>query len=172
MNPISKVTETFGENLKRLRQEKKYTRKDLAEKIGVAAITLAGYETGIRAPSLEKLISIADFFEISLDSLFGRDDLPDTEFQKKNLEWRFKHAEKLVMLSGLLVETCQRQIVVMFDDAFIDDEFTIYERGTDIGNHKYFSSKTAFVEFVETVEREAVRQNKPFEEIFLKRTDL
>ena len=197
MNPISKVTETFGENLKHLRQEKKYTRKQLAEKIGVAAITLAGYETGIRAPSLEKLILIADFFRVSIDSLFERNEFLDIDFQKKNLEWRFERIEKLMTIWGLVIEEGLSRIMVPVKSAFSDsiiyemvdskeiwiypdynfflamDEFGgIDSRPEPFDYGEGFSDKETFVEFFETMERQSARKNKPLKEVFIKKTAL
>jgi len=69
--------------LKGLRKQKKLTQQDLAEIIGVDRVTLARYESGARLPSLEVLIKLADFFEVSVDYLLGRTDLPSAKNENK-----------------------------------------------------------------------------------------
>lgn len=63
----------FSERLKTLRKEKKLTQKEIAEQIGIKQNSYSDWETGKNEPSLEKLIVLADFFEVSLDWLVGRD---------------------------------------------------------------------------------------------------
>lgn len=200
MTPISKDTEKFGENLKRLREDKKYTRKQLAEKIGVATITLAGYEMGIRAPSLEKLILIADFFKISIDSLFERNKFLDIEFQKKNLEWRFERIEKIMTIWGLVIEEGWSRTLKPVKSVFSEKEFISYEiaktdeiwiypdynyffclykdgagfddRPIAMDFSEVFANKRTFIEFFETMERQSARENKPLKEVFIEKTAL
>lgn len=62
----------FGEKLKTLRENKNLTQKKLANSLNIGQTTIANYEKNIRFPNLEILISIADFFEVSIDFLVGR----------------------------------------------------------------------------------------------------
>ena len=63
----------IAERLKLLRKEKKLTQTELGEKVGIKQSSYSDWETGKNEPSLEKLIVLADFFEVSLDWLVGRD---------------------------------------------------------------------------------------------------
>jgi DNA-binding XRE family transcriptional regulator len=171
---MSEVAVKFGENLKQLRQEKKLTRNQLAEKLGIAAVTIAGYETGIRTPSFEKLVEIANFFCISIDSLFEREKFFERELEKKNLEFRFKRVEKLMTLLGLSVEELEDKKIIIYSD---EDFEALYEFGGIDERHEflpenseYFTNKKTFVEFVETMERKAIRENKIFSDVFLEGT--
>lgn len=76
----------FGENLKKYRLLNNYSRQELAEKIGVAAVTIAGYETGIRFPELKKLVLISDVLGVSVDELLGRGNFIEREIKKKSLK--------------------------------------------------------------------------------------
>jgi len=67
---------SLGERIKQLRNENGIMQKDLSEFIGVAPRTLRGYEGGTREPDIEKLIAIADYFDVSIDYLVGRTDNP------------------------------------------------------------------------------------------------
>ena len=62
----------FGKNLRKLREEQSLTQKDLAEHLGVTGRTIGYYESGDRFPSPDTITRIADFFNVSIDWLFGR----------------------------------------------------------------------------------------------------
>ncbi|WP_110955005.1 helix-turn-helix domain-containing protein [Anaerosinus massiliensis] len=62
----------FGENLRRLREHRAITQDVLGKLLNVSQSTIAYYESGKKQPSLETLIVIADYFEVSIDSLFNR----------------------------------------------------------------------------------------------------
>lgn len=59
--------------LKQLREEKKLSQEEVAKKIGVGRTTYAMYEQGNRQPDYDILIAIAEFYEVSVDYLIGRD---------------------------------------------------------------------------------------------------
>lgn len=63
---------TIKEQLKKIREEKGLSRKDVAEKACIPYTTYVKYETGEREPILSSLIKLADFYQISLDYLVGR----------------------------------------------------------------------------------------------------
>jgi len=62
--------------LKRFRKEYKVTQKHAAEISGVAERVFQSYEYGKVVPTVTVLISLADFFDVSLDYLVGRSDDP------------------------------------------------------------------------------------------------
>ena len=62
----------FGEILAELRQDRKLTQKDLAQEMFVSVGTISNYENGVHYPNVEKLISLADFFDVTTDYLLGR----------------------------------------------------------------------------------------------------
>lgn len=59
--------------LKELRKEKKYSQKDVAEKIGVSQKTISDYEIKKTEPDISTLIKLADLYNISMDELLERD---------------------------------------------------------------------------------------------------
>ena len=63
----------FGDNIKRLRKNKGLKQQELAEILGVKRNTYSDWENGKTEPSFDNLFKLADFFDISLDWLFGRD---------------------------------------------------------------------------------------------------
>lgn len=64
----------FGVKLKELRIEKGLSQRKLGEIFGVCNQTVSFWETGSREPDLDALVKIADFFEVSVDFLLGRED--------------------------------------------------------------------------------------------------
>lgn len=66
----------IGARIKELRLNGMVTQKELAEYTGVSAVSIQRFEYGSVRPSLDSLISIADFFDVSLDYLVGRSDDP------------------------------------------------------------------------------------------------
>ena len=66
----------LSDALKRFRKEYKVTQKHAAEISGVAERVFQSYEYGKVVPTVTVLISLADFFDVSLDYLVGRSDDP------------------------------------------------------------------------------------------------
>ena len=63
----------FSENLKKYRRQALLTQKELAQKVGVAEITIKQYEQNLRMPRKEILEKLADFFGIESEVLLGED---------------------------------------------------------------------------------------------------
>ena len=66
--------------LKELRQEKKLTQKELADKINVSKITVLRLENGESQIKPDKAQKLADFFGVSIAHLLGYDD---NDFEKQ-----------------------------------------------------------------------------------------
>ena len=64
----------FRVQLRKVRMEKKKTQKQTAEVLGMKLRSYQFYEQGTVEPSIKKLITLADFFDVSLDYLMGRND--------------------------------------------------------------------------------------------------
>lgn len=65
----------FSDRLRTLRAERNLTQKDVYTALGVSPIVYQRYEYG-KAPAFDKLIALADYFDVSLDYLVGRSDDP------------------------------------------------------------------------------------------------
>lgn len=64
----------FKDRLKELRKRKGLSQVTLAEKLGLSKSTIGAYETGDISPSLEALNLIADFFNVDINYLLGKED--------------------------------------------------------------------------------------------------
>lgn len=61
----------FGNTLKTLRINQNMTQIQLAAKLGLTKSVISAYETGLRMPSYDVLIRIAQIFNVSTDFLLG-----------------------------------------------------------------------------------------------------
>ena len=62
--------------LKSLRTERGFTQKVVAEGMGIKERHYQFYEHGDKKPGCEKLVAMADFFDVSTDYLLGRTNDP------------------------------------------------------------------------------------------------
>ena len=60
------------QNLKFLRSKFGYSQKQVAEKVGVSASLISGYETGERTPSASVLLALSHVYNCGTDYLFGK----------------------------------------------------------------------------------------------------
>ncbi len=63
----------IGKRVKEIRLNKKISQQALANKIGVSKVSVCGYESGKRIPSLPVIIKLAEVFDVSVDEMLGRD---------------------------------------------------------------------------------------------------
>ena len=65
----------IAENLARLRKERGMTQEALGDLIGVSAQTISKWENATTGPDISLLPAIADVFGVTIDALYGRDEL-------------------------------------------------------------------------------------------------
>lgn len=70
--------------LKELRKLRKISQKELANQLGFAQNTLSQYETGMHQPDNVTLMKIAEFFDVSVDYLLGKNDNKEKTNNKVN----------------------------------------------------------------------------------------
>ncbi|MCL6559473.1 MAG: helix-turn-helix domain-containing protein [Firmicutes bacterium] len=70
------VKNISGDRLRELRQSRNLSLKDVADALGTSKSTIGNIERGTKPASLEMVIKLADFFDVSLDYLVGRSDNP------------------------------------------------------------------------------------------------
>ena len=62
----------LSENIQEFRKKKGFSQEKLAEKCQVSRQAIAKWENGESVPTIDKLIFLADLYELSLDELVGR----------------------------------------------------------------------------------------------------
>ena len=65
--------------LKEVRKSKGFSQLKMAMDLNTNQNTISRYETGEREPSINELIKIADYFNISVDYLLERTDNPNIQ---------------------------------------------------------------------------------------------
>ena len=68
--------ELFAYRVKKLRKAQKLSQKELGEALGLTQNTISAIESGTRTTTIEKLILLAKFFDVSADYLLGLKDEP------------------------------------------------------------------------------------------------
>ena len=69
--------------LRELREQKKLSQQRLAIELNVAQNSISRYETGEHEADYAMLIKIADYFNVSIDYLLERTDVPDMADDKR-----------------------------------------------------------------------------------------
>lgn len=68
--------QNFPERIKGLRISKGLTMEQLGKEIKSTRGTIGNFENGNKKPSLDMLIKLADYFNVSIDYLVGRTNDP------------------------------------------------------------------------------------------------
>ena len=66
---------SFSENLMRLRKAKGLSQEEFANEINVSRQTVSKWELGTSTPEMDKLMQMANFFNISVDDLVNGEDV-------------------------------------------------------------------------------------------------
>ncbi len=70
------INTIFGERLHQLRKKRKMTQKELGEIIGLTHKSISTIENGLQSTTIENLVLLATFFNVSTDYLLGLKDEP------------------------------------------------------------------------------------------------
>lgn len=73
----------IGIRLKEIREKREIDKSDAADMLEVNYSTYSNWEAGNREPSAAMLIKMADFYEVSLDYLYGRDVAVNDKLEKE-----------------------------------------------------------------------------------------
>jgi len=79
----------FQSRLKQLREERKVSQTELAKALGVAQSTVGMWESGKNKPEYAFLNKIANYFNVSMDYLLGRED---TDKKREPTQEEIKYA--------------------------------------------------------------------------------
>lgn len=62
----------LGERLAKIRKEKGYRQRDLADKLNMSQQVISNIERNTTAPDIDFLMGVADLYGMTLDELIGR----------------------------------------------------------------------------------------------------
>ena len=86
----------LNERIYELRREREWTQEQLAQKLGVSYQAVSKWENAQACPDIALLPAIADLFEVSIDSLFGR----EKQCVQADLPWEDDQAFHLAIYAG------------------------------------------------------------------------
>ncbi len=81
----------IAENIRNLRKTHSLTQEQMAEALGVTVGAVYKWEAGLSTPEIKLIMEIADFFEISVDTLLGY------EQQNGNIENRIQKIKQCIV---------------------------------------------------------------------------
>ena len=64
----------FSERLKKLREEKGFSKTQLSKEVGFPEPSISRWERGLQIPNIETLIVFVKYFKVSADYLLGLED--------------------------------------------------------------------------------------------------
>lgn len=112
----------FSERLKNLRKQAHLTQVDVAEKLGISQPAYASWERGIKKPTQENLVKIAQILNVSIDYLVGNSDESVKKDELDNVELIFRMNSK-----GLTDE--EKEIFKKELIEFMEERKKLFEKG-------------------------------------------
>lgn len=97
-----------------LRRKKRKTQAEIAQYLKMGQSSYQHYESGRSEPSIDALIKLADYYNVSLDYLVGRERADDIGFLTHEQVEVVKLIKKLnyknlILVNGRILETVERQ---------------------------------------------------------------
>lgn len=74
----------FGENLKQERKKMQLTQEEVAKELNVSRQTISSWENERSYPDISSLVTLSDFYHISLDVLLREDDCMIQHYDEQN----------------------------------------------------------------------------------------
>lgn len=129
----------YGNRLKRLRENKKLSQQQLADKLNINRSTYARYELNKTQPDYETLQKLAEFYNVSIDYILTGVDTKLTEKDERDIAKRMekikndlRNAEGLSFHGEPLSEEAIESLLEAIEHA---------ERIATLTNKKYISKK-------------------------------
>lgn len=105
------LRKTFGKRLRDLRNQSRWSQKELAKKLGLKLSIFTKYEMGLHLPPPEKLIELSELFTTTVDFLLTGDRSEDAPLHNRRLIERLKAIQKF--------QAEDQEIVIRLIDALI-----------------------------------------------------
>lgn len=171
----------FNERLRSLRKNYGLSQQALADKIGnVSKSSINMYERGDREPGLEMMEAFADFFNVDLDYLYGKSDIPnraqrDTVVSAANI-FPVPNTRKIPLLGTI---ACGEPILAeenIEDDVDIPEhihaDFALRCKGDSMINARIFDGDIVYIRQQEIVDNGDIAAVLIGDEATLKRVRL
>ena len=110
--------QNISAQIAKLRKDKNITQEELAKNLGISAQAVSKWENG-GAPDVEMLPEIADYFDVSMDFLFGKkNDNKDTDFAQQAYLQRLDAIQREMSVNSMQVynDTIKSLVALEFED--------------------------------------------------------
>lgn len=97
------TTLLFGERLQQNRNNLNLTQQDIADKMHVSRQTISSWERGNSYPDINSLISLSDYYQVSLDVLLKEDTGMKEYLEKKEVVRSLKPIYRSLILAELFL---------------------------------------------------------------------
>lgn len=97
MNILERRIIFLKNNIKNVREQKNLTQKNCADAFGITLRAWQTYEQGVSEPKNELLCKIADFFNVSIDYLLGRETGEPEPIDQLASEFNMTALEKKIL---------------------------------------------------------------------------
>ena len=105
----------IGKNIAALRKSQKMTQEELAEELNISIKHCSSVERGKSCLSLEKLISVCDIFDVSLDYLVGGRDSASSRSVPRFIVEMFYNASSEPRENLIYLMKAAQQLVISGD---------------------------------------------------------
>lgn len=97
-----------------LRKEKHLNQIGLAMKLNISQYMVSSYETGRHQPTMDMLVELSDFFNVSIDYLAGKSDIRNSADSLVNNNMTKQELELLNLFRELPKDKKEQAIGVLF----------------------------------------------------------
>lgn len=115
------MSKSIGENIKAIRKSLGLTQTEVAEKLYTTPQNISRVESGEGEPTAEMLIGMAEVFNVSVDTLVGRMEMPEKDLMNK-LQIFFKTSEN-DEVSNRVFKVCESIIIGRYQKYFENTDF-------------------------------------------------
>lgn len=103
----------YSDRLKKLRNNKKLSQQQLADRLELNRSTYSRYELGQTQPDYDTLTLLADFYEVTTDYILGRSNTPElTEKDERDIVKKLES----------ILDSMDSDTALAFDGEPMDDE--------------------------------------------------
>ena len=97
---IIEVVSVLGSNIEKLRNKKKLTQEELANRIGTGPKTVSNWEKGKAFPSMEMLLELYEVLDTDINKLIGKDENIKSKYSKEEKKDKIMH---ILFTAGLML---------------------------------------------------------------------
>lgn len=157
---------SFGDMLIYLRKKHNMSQGELAKRSGVSRSSIGMYELGAREPSFETLEAFADIFNVNMDTLLGKTDLPPGVFPFRNMS-RIPLLGSIACGSPILAQENISDYVDL--PGHIRADYALACKGDSMINARIYDGDIVYIRQQDTVENGEIAAVRIGDEATLKR---